>query len=274
MNRIILSTACAAMALLSTQANAQVLGGGLGGGGSVFGSGNIGGAMENGGSGIGSTTGGSVSGTGAIESSRNVDTHSGHAKTHGSAEGGATGTVANNSSLPKRSVNSAAAGTTSGSASGDGDVQMIGTDAVRGAAGSAAGMGQGVAANVHHQTSGALHAMGSATGTLGLSGQHSRSTIYSGGLGQLALAGSAAASGSGTFDVSPGMNIVNAKGKVIGHVQSVATDAHGTIRTVVVGVGNKAATLPASNFSAEGNVLVSAMSKASIKDAASQPTVE
>lgn len=274
MNRIILSTACAALALLNAEANAQILGGSGGGGGSVFGGGNVGGVIGNSDRGIGSTTEGAASGRGAVESSRSVDTRGGRAKAHGSAAGDVAGAVHNDSSLPNRNVTSAASGSASGSASGDGDVQLIGTDAVRGAAGSATTMGRGAAANARQQSSGALGAMGSVAGSLGSSGQQSSSATYSGGLGQLALVGSAAARGSGTFDVSPGMNIVNAKGKVIGRVQSVATDARGTIRTVVVGVGKKAASLPASNFSAEGNVLVSSMSKASIKDAASPQAAE
>ena len=69
MNRIILSTACAALALLNSQANAQILGGGLGGGGSVFGGGNTGG-------GIGSAADGAVSAIALVASTSGLSSAS------------------------------------------------------------------------------------------------------------------------------------------------------------------------------------------------------
>lgn len=90
----------------------------------------------------------------------------------------------------------------------------------------------------------------------------------SGSLGQLALAGSSAANVAGSFDVSPGMIVQDARGRAIGTVQSVRSTASGTVQSVVMKVGDATATLPAANFSGSGNVLVSAMGKGDVKKAA------
>jgi sporulation protein YlmC with PRC-barrel domain len=91
-----------------------------------------------------------------------------------------------------------------------------------------------------------------------------------GGLGQLALAGTGAANGSGSFAVSPGMSVTDTRGRVIGTVQNVATNAHGTVQSVTVAAGKRLATLPAADFSGSGNVLTSAMTKLHIYRYASQ----
>ncbi len=91
----------------------------------------------------------------------------------------------------------------------------------------------------------------------------------SGGLGQLALAGSKAARGAGMFAVMPGMPVTDTKGRVIGTVQSVRNNAKGRIDAIKMTVGDRLATVPASNFNGEGNVLVSAMGKGALKKTAS-----
>jgi hypothetical protein len=84
----------------------------------------------------------------------------------------------------------------------------------------------------------------------------------------LAATGSAAANLAGSFDVSPGMVVEDARGRTIGTVQSVRTTANGVVDTVLVEVGNRTAALPAANFSGSGNALVSAMGKGEVKDEA------
>jgi hypothetical protein len=81
----------------------------------------------------------------------------------------------------------------------------------------------------------------------------------------LALAGSAAAAGAGSFDVQPGMTVVDAKDRVIGTVRDVRSEADGRVRAVLVQIGDRVATLPAANFSGEGSVLVSAMKRSEVK---------
>ncbi|HWU94044.1 MAG TPA: hypothetical protein VN029_00515, partial [Sphingomonas sp.] len=84
----------------------------------------------------------------------------------------------------------------------------------------------------------------------------------------LALAGSAAANGDGAFPVSVGMPVTDAKGKLIGTVQSVRTAGRGTVQQVLVKVKDKTATLPAANFTGSGNALVSAMGKGEVQKSA------
>ncbi|MFC0307399.1 hypothetical protein ACFFIH_23915, partial [Rhizorhabdus histidinilytica] len=105
---------------------------------------------------------------------------------------------------------------------------------------------------------------GSATGSGNAAG------TASGGLGQLALAGSAAANAAGSFDVAPGMLVQDARGRVIGTVQDVRSTARGTVQSVVMQVGDATATLPAANFNGSGNVLVSAMGKGEVKKTAKE----
>jgi hypothetical protein len=85
--------------------------------------------------------------------------------------------------------------------------------------------------------------------------------------GGLALAGSGAAS-AGAFPVAPGMAIRDTAGRAIGTVQAVRAGANGALSDVLVRVGNRVATLPAANFSGSGDVLVSAMGKSEVKNAA------
>ncbi|MFX7140481.1 hypothetical protein ABTH88_21355, partial [Acinetobacter baumannii] len=64
----------------------------------------------------------------------------------------------------------------------------------------------------------------------------------------MSLAGSGTANGQGTFAITRGMPITDARGRAIGTVQSVTTDTRGRVEQVKMKVGHKLATLPASNF--------------------------
>jgi hypothetical protein len=121
-------------------------------------------------------------------------------------------------------------------------------------AGSATGAASGAAAMRNNMASGS--ADGASNGSA------------SGGFGNLVVAGTGAANGQGMFAVMPGMPVTDAKGRVVGTVQSVATTSRGRIQQVRMTVGDKVASLPASNFSGQGDVLVSAMGKGELKKAA------
>ena len=107
---------------------------------------------------------------------------------------------------------------------------------------------------------GRLAGAGNAGGSIGLSG--------------LALTGTAAADGAGTFDVARGMDVTDARGRVIGTVQQVRTTASGAVQAVTVAIGKRVADLPAANFSGSGNVLVSQMGKAEITRTAKDQQVD
>ncbi len=258
MTKTMKSIMCGAVALAAIAAvpgEAQLLGGGgLGGmvGGGVGGmiGGTLGGSDLTGGVGrLGSSLSGTVDGAGSAKASHSVDRRKGKASASGSASG----------SLGAAAGDTAAALT--GSAAGNADAQLVGTDAVRSAAGTARStVGQTVANTRTAASSAAAAANGSASGGADGAGQA--------GFSQLALAGSAAANAAGSFDVAPGMVVRDMAGKVVGSVTDLQTTAQGAVQSVVMEVGNSMATLPAANFSGSGNVLLSAMSRNEVKQTA------
>ena len=66
------------------------------------------------------------------------------------------------------------------------------------------------------------------------------------------------------------MAIQSAKGKTIGSVRNVETDAHGKVQSLLVEVDSRTAMLPADNFSVNGGALVSAMGSGQITKTAKQ----
>jgi sporulation protein YlmC with PRC-barrel domain len=88
--------------------------------------------------------------------------------------------------------------------------------------------------------------------------------IFSGLSHNLALSGSTAADLTGSFDIKSGTQLYDMAGEKIGKVKEVIADAHGRVRALVVKVEDTTATLPAADFAANGDVLVTAMSEAQI----------
>ena len=105
-------------------------------------------------------------------------------------------------------------------------------------------------------SAGEAQANGSASG--------SATGIFSGLSQNLALAGSTAASGAGSLDIKSGTQLYDMAGEKIGKVKQVVADAQGRVRALVVKVDDTTASLPAANFAANGDVLVTAMSEAQI----------
>ena len=99
------------------------------------------------------------------------------------------------------------------------------------------------------------------------SGSGSATGIFAGLSHNLALAGSTAANGAGSFDINSGTQLYDMAGEKIGKVQQVVADAQGRIRALVVKVDDTTATLPAANFAANGETLVTAMSEGQIEAA-------
>ena len=88
--------------------------------------------------------------------------------------------------------------------------------------------------------------------------------IFSGLSHNLALSGSAAGNVAGSFDVKPGTQLFNLTGGKIGKVKEVVADTKGRVTALVVKVKDTTATLPASDFAANGEVLVTVMSQVQI----------
>jgi hypothetical protein len=94
--------------------------------------------------------------------------------------------------------------------------------------------------------------------------------MASGAVGEGSASGEASGSGmlsGGLPALDPGARVEDARGRLIGRVQSVRRNAEGQVESVAVAVGRRTATLPAGNFSADGNVLVSAMGKGAVEKA-------
>jgi hypothetical protein len=257
---------------ISTPASAQLLGGSGGLGGGL--TGGLGGSIER-------TTGGITgSTTGTLRGEKQVDRKSGRVRGSGSAESSSNGSITGGTTVLDRSVNGSSNGSASASKSGSVDAQLIGTDAVRGVAQDGVARGRG-AVNTVRGTAGsavgaARNAAGNAVGTasgagsIAGSGSGMAQGMAGGSLGQLVASGSAAANGAGNFSVEPGMPIEDAKGRTIGYVQSVKQTKQGIVQAVTVETGNRLATLPAANFSGQGNALVTGMTKGELSSAAKQ----
>ncbi len=292
MIKILGASALLAIAV-ATPASAQILGGsgGLGGNlGSTLGG--LGGQMGGPGM-LGSTIdrsprdlpiAGDATGSlrGSTRSERSVDTRKGHVKA--SNESSLDSAVANSARVGDRALGGSASGSASGS--GSADAQLIGTDAVRGAASKAVNGTRstaGAAATGVRETAGGP--VGRArTGTettlsrvrnaapnpsdAAAGAAHAANGAIAVGTGTLALAGSAAARGTGAFPVSAGMTVTDAKGRLIGTVQSVRSSGTGAVQQVLVRVKDKTATLPAANFTGSGEALVSAMGRGEVRKSA------
>jgi hypothetical protein len=295
MIKLLGTSAFLAIALAAAPASAQILGGGGGLGGGL--GGNIGGSgMGSLGSTIDSPlrrlpstsdTTGSLRGSSHTE--KNVNARKGHVTA--SNDSSLDSTVANSTRIGDRTIGGS--GSASGNAGGSADAQLIGTDAVRGTASNAVGRTRDTVSNVRDRAGTATDRVRDTAGnavsrtrdTAGNAVSRARNAVPSTGdvsgaasgaangagsfgNGTLALAGSAAANGDGAFPVSVGMPVTDAKGKLIGTVQSVRTAGRGTVQQVLVKVKDKTATLPATNFTGSGNALVSAMGKGEVKKSA------
>lgn len=271
-NRIFISAfALAASAMtLSTPASAQLLGGGGGITGGLGGT--LGGTLGNPTGPIGGTLGtaGELSGTGRGDTQ--IDRRSGRVQGKGSGDARGSGAIGGDSNL----IGGSASGAGNASGSGNLDAQLVGTDYVRQAGSGAVGTAKGAAAAATGTASGAIggardRAGGALSGVSGTaSGAGSAAGAFQGSLGQLAAAGSGAVSGGGMFAVEPGMAVTDARGKVIGHVQTIRQTGNGAVQAVTVAVGDRLATLPAASFAGSGDLLVTGMTKGELKKTAAQ----
>lgn len=283
--RTIIALSTALLLTTAPAAQAQILGGGgglggtLGGsiggtlGGTLGGAGGVGGTLDSVRSGTSGTLNSAGRGATSTTGSQSVDRKSGkvHANRSVSASGG--GSVANAVSSPVSSLAGNASGSGSATGSGSADAQLVGTDAVRGTVQSARGTAQGAIQRVRDTAGGASGQgqglISGAAGTLtgSLSGSGSASGVGSAGGASGPLGGSASGSGAadGGFTVTRGMPVLSPDGERIGKVRQVISNARGEAQQLLVKVDGQLATLPAANFSASGNAVMSAMGEGEIK---------
>src|SRR5690606_32686893 len=116
----------------------------------------------------------------------------------------------------------------------------------------------------------AANGAGSIAGNAAASGQGAASGMFSGAMGQLALAGSGAAQGEGMFSVKRGTPVLAPDGERIGKVRQVVADSQGRVEQLLVRVDGEDALIPAAQFNGRGNAVVSAMGEGTIKQIAAQ----
>lgn len=290
MKALFLASATLAMAA-ATPSQAQLLGGGGGGGGLMGGlGGSIGGGL---GGGLGgtmgslrptiergtdrvrettrSTTRSSRALSGDVQTRRSIDRRSGRVSTGGDANGSAVAGLTNETQALSTPLSGSGNAAGSGRGSGSLDAQLVGTDAVRDTAGrvrdgatTAVGTtrdrAEAVAARAR-DTAG--NAAGTARGLTGaVSGTASGNGSAGGSAGNGGASGGASGNGLVSLDaaspqaLAPGARIEDARGRLVGRVQQVRRDAQGRVEAVDVAVGRQVSTLPATSFSADGDVLV------------------
>lgn len=252
------------LALIPSAASAQLLGGGGLGGGL---GGTIGGTL---GGDIGSTVDrttssvrGTIDKTVSTEGDQSVDAKSGKVEARRSAKGSASASTASLADLPVPSVFSGSANGT-GSADGNANAQLIGTDTVTGTTAPVVGRAQMVAGTATGRAASAAQDATSSVpgpslpslGGASAGGEGSGSATGSLMATPLAVAGSAAGRGNGTATVTPGMPVMTPDGASLGKVKEVIADGRGQVQQVVVKQGKVTRTLPAGMFSANGNALV------------------
>jgi hypothetical protein len=256
----------AAIFLMAAPAQAQLLGGGLGGslGGSLRGTGSLDLPTRT----VETVTRTAGSARASTEGAQSVDRRSGRVKADRKASAQGAGSVDQTASTSRAGLIGSAAGSASGSGSIGGEAQLVGTDAVRGLVGGAAGSARGAVGAAKGVAAGALgSAQGIAGGVTG-SASGAASGMFSGAAGQLALAGSAAGQGAGTFGVASGMPVSDTDGDRVGFVQRVIADSRGRVESLVVMTEDGPATVPAANFTGTGSLLISAMGEGKLEKVA------
>jgi hypothetical protein len=262
MMRIMLITTSMTLGLMAAPASAQLLGGG--GLGSTLG-GTLNGTIGTLGP-VTSGTTGSISKSGSIRADKSIDRRSGRVQSSASGSGSANGSASHTSGVLGQTLSGSGSGGASGSGAGNVDAQLIGTDTVRGVASNAVG----TARNAAGSASGLTGGLGNVTGSAAGQGSGSGSVGY--GDGALSGTGEWAGSVAKNINIAPGTLIEDARGRVIGAVQDIRTNAKGAVQMILVRVGDAQALVPVGNFSVsgDGSALVSAMGKGQLQKQADQ----
>ncbi len=238
---------------------------------------------------ISTVTNGAVSAAANSSVTKSINVRTGSANATGAASGNAAASLvqALDSPLASSAANAAASGNFASSASLD--AQLFGTDAVRGTLSQTrdtAGnlvttfkdrAGNFVTAtrdkagdlivNTRDKAGNLLATASSVGGEVTASGSGSANGTFSGLSHNLALDGSAAGNAAGSFDVKPGTQLFDLSGEKVGKVKEVYADAAGNVKGLLVKSGDATALLPASDFAAKGEALVTTLSQAQIAGA-------
>ncbi len=277
--------AASALTLVSAPAHAQLLGGG-GGLGGVTGTINstvdttLRGSTDR----ISTITRGTARGNASTDGDQKVDRDTGEVSVTRSLDAGLDGSASQLIESPLGSASGNASGSGSASGSGNANAQLIGTDALRSAAGDGVGRARDGVSTVRNLATPAVGAVRNrATDIAGQAGSAagSASGAASGagslGNGMLAVAGSGAAEGEGALAVAPGMPVNLPSGEQLGNVRDIVATRSGEVREVVVEGREGLTTIPAADLSGSGSALIAAQgstSASSGNDTAPEPVSE
>ncbi len=195
--------------------------------------------------------------------SQNVDRRNGTVAIDRSVESGVEATASQLLGTPAGNTSGAASGSAGASGSGNANAQLIGTDAVTGAARAAASTtGNAASATVgsaRERVSGAAGQAGNVAGSA--NGAASGTGAFDSGL--LTLAGSGAAQGAGSFAIAPGMPVQLPSGEQLGTVRDVVAARGGEVRRIVVETKNGLTSIPAGSLTTSGSLLIAGQASAS-----------
>ena len=143
------------------------------------------------------------------------------------------------------------------------NVQLIGTDAVTGAARAMASTVRNAATSTvgsaRERATGAAGQVSSVAGSA--NGAAAGAGMFNSGI--LALAGSGAAQGEGAFAVAPGMPVQLPSGEQLGTVRDVVATRSGEVRQLVVETENGLASISAGSLTTSGSLLIAGQSSGS-----------
>ncbi|EDL48483.1 hypothetical protein [Erythrobacter sp. SD-21] len=258
-----LMLAASALTLMAAPAHAQILGGG--GLGGVTGTINstVDTTLRSSTDRIRSTTRGAARGNASTSGDQNVNRDSGEVSINRSLDAGLDATTSQLLETPNGMVTSDASGSSSASGSGGANAQLIGTDAVRSAAGDTVGRARNGVSTVRNLATpavGAARERGSGlTGQAGSVAGAARGTASGAGSldnGMLEVVGSGAADGEGAFAVAPETPVNLPSGEQLGNVRDIVATRRGEIRELVVNTREGPTTTPADNLTGSGSALI------------------
>lgn len=286
-----LFTSAAALIAIANPASAQILGGGgiLGGAPTIPNIPVVPAMPSLPTAPISSVTNGAVNAAANGSVTKSINPRTGSASANGAASGNAAASLVQtlDSPLASSAANAAASGNFASAASLD--AQLFGTEAVRGtlsqtrdAAGNLVTTFKDKAGNFVTATrdkagdlivttrdkagnllASASSVGGEVTASAAGSASGSASTLSH----NLALDGSAAGNAAGSFDVKPGTQLFDLSGEKVGKVKEVFADAAGNVKGLLVKSGDTTALLPASDFAAKGEALVTTLTQTQIAGA-------
>lgn len=270
-----LMLAASALTLFAAPTHAQLLGGG--GLSSVTGSlhGTVNSTLRAPSETLRSTTRGTLRGDAATRDNQNVDRKNGSVAIDGSVDTSIEATTSQLLATPVGEASGNASGSADTSGSGSTNAQLIGTDAVAGAAQDTAARGHETSSNVRNIVtpsvgSGRERLSGAAAQAGSLAGSANGAAQGAGMIdnGVLALAGNGAAQGEGAFAVAPGMPVQLPSGEQLGTVREIFATRSGEVRELVVATKDGLTTIPAGSLTASGTALIAGEAKGSASNEA------